>query len=109
MALGKIKSVSFGLGGYQGCMFGIGFDLESKPYSVSDFWGEWDPEQMPWDKGMKWTEETRGKALEKICRRISKLLADAKVTDVKDLVGKPIEIEFSGNSLKSWRILTEVL
>ena len=42
-------------------------------------------------------------------RFLSKTLKEAKVSDVKDLVGVPVEIEFEGNSLKDWRILTEVL
>jgi hypothetical protein len=42
-------------------------------------------------------------------RYVSKLLRDAKVDSVEKLKGKPIEATFDGNTLKEWRILTEVL
>ena len=42
-------------------------------------------------------------------QKISKLLQIAKVKEIIKLKGKPVEIEFESNTLKSWRILTEVL
>jgi hypothetical protein len=42
-------------------------------------------------------------------RYVSKLLKEAKVDSVDKLKGKPVEVTFEGNTLKSWRILTEVL
>jgi hypothetical protein len=42
-------------------------------------------------------------------RYVSSLLKDAKVNSVDQLKGKPVEVTFDGNMLKSWRILTEVL
>ena len=41
--------------------------------------------------------------------RISALLGDAKKTEVSRLAGVPVEVEFNGNVLKSWRVLKEVL
>ena len=40
---------------------------------------------------------------------ISKLLTEAKVNSIDQLKGKPVEVEFEGNTLKGWRILKEVL
>ena len=37
------------------------------------------------------------------------LLNEAKVDDIKNLKGVPVEATFDGTLLKSWRILTEVL
>jgi hypothetical protein len=42
-------------------------------------------------------------------RYISDLLHDAKVDSVEKLKGVPVEILFEGNTLKEWRIFTEVL
>jgi hypothetical protein len=42
-------------------------------------------------------------------KKVNKLLKDAKVTSIDQLKGKPIEIINEGLTLKSWRILTEVL
>lgn len=42
-------------------------------------------------------------------RFISKLLKEAKVDEVYQLKGKPVEVTFEGNMLKEWRLLTEVI
>ncbi len=46
---------------------------------------------------------------DEIVRYISDLLDKAKVSDIYQLKGIPVEAEFEKNSLKNWRILTEVL
>lgn len=57
----------------------------------------------------KWTEDDRDE-LAQLMRYISKLLSEAKVDDITKLAGKPVEVTIDEfNSLKSWRILTEVL
>ena len=106
--LGKIESVEFGLGGYQGAQLGIGFSLSGGGYGTSDFWGFWDY-SIKSDKYCKWAEEDRTNYFGEIMQKISKLLKDAKVNEINKLKGKPVEIEFESNTLKSWRILTEVL
>jgi hypothetical protein len=40
---------------------------------------------------------------------ISKILKDAKTNNVSALVGKPIKLNIESNTLKKFRILTEVL
>lgn len=105
--LGKIKSVTFGHGGYQDCMIGISFDLGGDSSSVGDFWGAWFIERS---KSAEWTEESRTKLLGEMVMRISKLLEDAKVTRVQDLEGIPIRIYWKNfNHLDRWEILKEVL
>ena len=107
--LGKIESVSFGLGGYQGAMLGIHFSLGTDGWGVNDSRANWDAEQIKWSEHSKWSEEDRDGWYAEIMRYVSKLLKDAKVDSVDKLKGKPVEVTFDGNTLKEWRILTEVL
>lgn len=112
--LGKIDTVSFGMGGYQGMMIGIHFSfIFEECCVVGDSKCAWSLE-IECDSGCKWTEQDRSNSYDEIMRYTSKLLTDAKVKKVTDLKGKPVELEFDGNGglgsgLKSWRILTEVL
>lgn len=107
----KIRSVSFGLGGYQGCQFGLFLDFEQKGGSgVSDFvTGGWDYQSIKVDEYTKWTEKERDHEMTLMCKTISKILSAAKVNDVQHLKGKPVEVVIEGNMLKSWRILEEVI
>jgi len=113
--IGKIQSVTYGFSGYQGQMFGISFTLGSEKdgWGVGDFWGFWGA-NIEHSDNCKWTKEERVKFHGDNTMRISKLMIDAKVDDVADLKGVPIEITFEGpnhwgSKLKEWRILTEVL
>jgi hypothetical protein len=107
--LGKIESVSFGLGGYQGAMIGLHVTLSGESWGVGDSRANWDSEQIKWSENTKWTETDRDMWYSGIMRYISTLLKDAKVDSVDKLKGKPVEVTFDGNQLKEWRILTEVL
>jgi len=107
--LGKIESVSFGLGGYQGAMLGIHFSLGADGWGVNDSKANWDAETISCSEHAKWTESDRDGWYAEIMRYVSKLLKDAKVDSVDKLKGKPVEVTFDGNILKEWRILTEVL
>lgn len=108
--LGKITSVEVGIGGYQDAMFGISFTFSfGGGAGVSDFVGAWDPECIKVSEYTKWSETDRDVELAKMCRFISKLLSEAKVRYVDELKGIPVEVSFEGNTLQSWRILTEVL
>lgn len=107
--LGKIDSVQFGRGGYQDAMFGIQLSFSFDGSGISDFKGTWDPATMECSEYAKWSELDRDEHLAKMCRFVSQLLADAKVDDVTKLKGKPVEVTLESNTLKSWRILTEVL
>ena len=105
--IGKIKSVRMGRGGYQDVMLGITFTLGSGPWDVGDFWGAWSLSISA--EGAQWDEADRDAAFAKTMRRIDSLLSDAQVSSTDNLVGKPIEIEFDGGIMKSWRILTEAI
>lgn len=109
--IGKIESVSFGNCGYQNAMIGISFTFGSEvnKWGCGDCWGNWSLERLD---GAQWTEAERIKSLGLIVMKIAKLLEEAKVDEIADLKGKPVEVTFdgiTGNNLKSWRILTEVL
>ena len=58
--LGKIESVSFGLGGYQGAMLGLHVTLGNSGWGVGDSKANWDAEQIKWSEHTKWSEEDRG-------------------------------------------------
>jgi hypothetical protein len=107
--LGKIQDVRFGLGGYQDAMLGIHVTLGNEGWGVGDSRANWDVEQIKWTENTQWTEEDRDGWYAEIMRYVSKLLKEAKVDSVDKLKGKPVEVTFEGNTLKEWRILTEVL
>jgi len=107
--LGKIESVSFGLGGYQGEMLGLHVTLGNGSWGVGDTRANWDSEQIKWTENTQWTESQRDVHYSEIMRYVSKLLKEAKVDSVDKLKGKPVEVTFDGNQLVEWRILTEVL
>lgn len=103
--LGKIKSVSFGYCGYQEAGFGISFDLGGDGWGVLDAKWFWATSS----DGAKWTEADRTKEYADVMRYTKTLLDDAGVMNVNSLKGKPVEVVFDGNTLKSWRILKDVL
>jgi len=108
--IGKITNVKFGRGGYQDAMMGISVSLGSDKdsWSVGDFKGTWgvDTEVSEY---AKWTEEDRQKHFGEVMTFVNELLLKAKKYNVADLKGVPVEVTFEGNTLKSWRILEEVL
>lgn len=107
--LGKIEEVCFGLGGYQGAMLGLHVTLGDGSWGVSNSKANWDSEKIKWGKYTQWSEEDRNQWYSDIMRYVSTLLKEAKVDSVDKLKGKPVEVTFDGNTLKEWRILTEVL
>jgi hypothetical protein len=107
--LGKIQKVSFGHGGYQEACIGINFTLGGEGWGVGSSETAWDAEMIECTNNCKWTEEDRSKQYDEIVRYISRLLKEAKVSNVNDLEGVPIEATFDGQLLRDWRILTEVI
>ncbi|GIN67066.1 hypothetical protein J41TS2_24870 [Bacillus sonorensis] len=55
------------------------------------------------------SESEKLEIYERTLKDLKKVLDDAKVNYVSELIGKPIEIEIEGDKFKSFRILTEVL
>lgn len=107
--LGKLSNVKFGLGGYQEACLGITVTISGEGWGVSDNKSAWDANQIKCNERCQWTEEDRSKGYDEVMRYVSDLLNDAKVSSVEALNGKPVEVEFDGMTLKSWRILTEVI
>lgn len=106
--LGKIQSASFGLGGYQRACIGLHIGLGGDGWGVGAGEDAWDT-SVKCSEHANWTELDRSNQYDKVVRYVSKLLGDAKVDYVSDLVGVPIEATFEGLTLKSFRILTEVI
>lgn len=106
--IGKIKKASFGHGGYQDACIGVSFDLGSDKdlWGVGDFWGAWATTRSDY---CKWTEADRLTQLGEAVMRLNATMRDANVDRVERLAGVPIEVTFDGNTLKEWRVLTEVI
>ena len=107
--LGKIDSAKFGIGGYQDAMIGLHLSFTMNGSGVCQSLCAWDANMIKHSEYCKWTEEDRSKEYDQIMRKISDILNDSKKSSVSDLAGVPVELEFEGNSLKDWRVLTEVL
>ena len=60
-------------------------------------------------KACKWTTEERQDGITQSVDEVHKILKDAKVGYVSELVGKPVEVTIDKNCFKDFRILTEVL
>jgi hypothetical protein len=108
--LGKIQAFDVGIGGYQDVMLGVTITLGGKGWGVCDHKGTWSPSHVEWSKMTKWSEDDRDKSFSEVMRFIDQTLSEAKKKRTQDLIGVPIEATFKDyNTLKSWRILTEVL
>ena len=57
----------------------------------------------------RWEESERHAAIVKIIEHANKILEDAKVNHISQLVNIPVEVEINKNSFKDFSILTEVL
>ena len=108
--LGKISSVTFGYGGYQEVCFGLTLTFEFDSSGISTFIGTWGIGTKV-DKHTKWTEADRDKIFPDLVKEINSLLDKAKVKDIYQLKGVPVEVICggTGSPLESWRILEEVL
>lgn len=108
--LGKITEVKFGFGGYQDAQFGLSLLFECNGIGCGTFvCGGWNYSSIQHDSLCKWTEDDRDKGMAEMCKDICRILSAAKVDTVEELLGKPVEIATEGFTLKSWRILEEVL
>lgn len=106
--IGKIKLVVLGFTGYQDAGFGFRFNLGGKNWEVTDdiHW-VWNEEPK---KGLhKWTKKDQLDGMSKAMEFVRKKMNEANVDNFNDLVDVPVEVTFEDHTLKSWRILTEVL
>ena len=105
--LGKIQTFRVGFGGYDDAMIGYWFTLSyGGGYGVGGGKGPWTTDIT---SSTKWTEADRSRQLEEVMRDLWKFLKQAKKREVGQLVGVPVEVEIVGGTLKSWRVLEEVL
>lgn len=101
--LGKITAVSFGRNTDRPFMFGFELTLSGKG------WGTFTTISANMSDTCEWSENERDAAFFEVCKKIYKLLEDANVNSVDELVGIPVEVTFANHILKDYRILTEVL
>lgn len=57
----------------------------------------------------KWGDISRADAIVESVEFVNKILKDAKVNYVSQLINKPVEVTIEDNTFKDFRILTEVL
>ena len=105
--IGKIQGISFGFGGYDDAMIGVSVTLVSDKecWGVGDFKGTWATRS----DGAEWTLADQTRIWGETVAWVRDLLRDAKKQELKDLVGTPVEVTFEDNTLKAWRVLTEVV
>jgi len=105
--LGKISSVSYGYGGYQDAQFGWWFTFSTGPCSrVGTGKGFWTSEP---DNHTEWSKEDQVRLHGETTMELIEIMKKAKVTEIHQLDGIPVELEFDVNELKNWRVLEEVL
>lgn len=105
--LGKIEKAEFGT--IMDYPFLLGLQFKFK-FNECDYISDGGMYTININKDCKWSsEDNKNKAYQKVLNDLKKILEDAKVNHVSQLVNKPIEIEIESNTFKSFRILTEVL
>jgi hypothetical protein len=104
--LGKIERATFGWGGYQDACIGLSLTFSGDGWGVSTFHGAWGIERSDY---CQWTEEDRVRDLGEACLKLRDILKLSKKQTTEQLKGVPVEVEFEGNVIKDYRILTEVL
>lgn len=107
--LGKITNAYFGIGGYQDAQLGLHLVFQGGCVGCSTNHCTWDYNIIENTETSNWGEEDRSQRVVEIVRKVSNLLHQAKVKKVSDLKGIPVEMIFENQSLKDYRILTEVL
>lgn len=104
--LGKIKSVKYGFGGYQESQFGWWFLLGTPGSGVGTGKGFWTGKPS---EGSKWNAADQIRIHGETTMELIEIMVKAKVSDVRELEGVPVEMTFDGMKLESWRVLEEVL
>lgn len=107
--LGKIDTIRFGIGGYQDACIGVHVNIKVAGGGVSDSKSFWDKNRIEHTSNSKWSEYDRSEKYAEIVSYLSDLMHSAKVDSIDKLKGIPVEAEFEGMDLVSWRVLTEVL
>lgn len=100
--LGKITKVRYGFDDH--LTFGAYFHLEGSGFGVvaSVATG---PHHQRNGESLQDFQARMGR----VSARLVLAMQEAKVQNLHEMEGKPVEVEFEGNMIKDWRILTEVL
>jgi hypothetical protein len=106
--LGKIEQVEFGKIWDRENLFGLILCLKTSDSSGVVYTNVVNMQKTRIKDMPNWNEK-RAINLVEMNEFIYKLLNDAKVSTIDQLVNVPIEITFKNNLLKDFRILTEVL
>lgn len=108
--IGKIQRITVGFGGYQDEQLGVSVTLGSDKdsWGVGDFRGTWGP-RIKHTEHCKWTEAERQSQYADTMEFLGSLLVAAKKEHAAQLVGVPVEVEFSGMALVGWRVLEEAI
>lgn len=104
--LGKITSAEYGMVHDYPFLFGLQLDFRLGVGCGISCGGKY---TINIESACKWTAEERQCGITKSVDEVYKILKDAKVDYVSQLVSKPVEVEIDGNTFKNFRILTEVL
>lgn len=104
--LGKITSAEYGMVRDYPFLFGLQLRFNLGDGTSIGCGGRY---TVNISKACKWTAEERQEAITNSVDEVNKILNDAKVSFVSQLVNKPVEVEIEQNCFKSFRILTEVL
>lgn len=103
---GHIANAYFGLGGYAGLEIGIHLSLNFPGHGgVWEHRAWFDANQVKEPKHGGWKEADRNKYYADLVRCVSDYLRDAKVSDITELRGKPIQGEFRGRELLGWEFI----
>lgn len=103
--LGKIDFVEFGTMRDYPFQLGLQLGFSMSGSGVMDA-GKYTVNMSP---DCHWEMETRNSNLAESLDHVTRILKDAKVNYVSELLGKPVEVTLEDGVFKDFRILTEVL
>lgn len=103
--LGKITFAEYGMYPDRPFLFGLQLGFSFKGSGVFD--GA--KYTINISEHCRWERQEKLDAIEKNINHLHKILEDAQVNYVSQLIGKPVEVRFDGNRFQDFRILTEVI
>lgn len=103
--LGKITFAEFGTMRDYPFLIGLHLCFKMESSGISDG-GKYTVNISP---ECNWKDLNREESITKSVEEVSRILEDAKVNYVSELLNKPVEVTIENNTFKDFRILTEVL
>lgn len=104
--LGKITSAEYGMVGDYPFLFGLQLYFSLSDGCSIGCGGKY---TINISEHCKWSNEERQNGITRSVDEVHKILKDAKVSHVSQLINKPVEVTIEDNCFKDFRILTEVL